>query len=568
MELAEKKSEEYLLPFIIVGGSLIFYAISFYNYPLFHSLIEISTIVVALGISIIVWSSRNYAKNDFLLIIGAAYFFIGILDLLHALTYKGINIIPGIGSDIPTQLWIASRYLLSISFLAAFLYLGKKDQGTIYEKTKAIAVLLTIYSIIFIAVLLSIFFWKIFPAAFIEGSGLTAFKINSEYVISFLFLASLFLLYKKRGFLHEKMVNMLFFSISANIVAELFFTKYAGVFDFSNMLGHLFKFMSFLFLYRAFIDFSLKRPYEFLFLDLKRSEEALRHQASFPMLNPNPVIEIDSSGKISFLNPAAKEVIRELGMDENSNMFFPKSESGLLDKLKRRESILKHLEISVKNRFFGLTLFGIPELGVIRVYAFDITDRKRAEEELKKNQQEIIKKTEEQLVESYRHMGMVNRKISIILEMEEYSKNKNNAGRIADYIIQSAVKLSRADLGIIYEYDRSRFSLIAQHEFNPKKIEALRNFSQKEIKFLEMLVNDCKRISGFCELIDIGPLNIDDALNYFVMLPLTNDSLLNGFIFLGFEGKRSLGSQDLEFLEVFSSHAGMAFSRGKNFNKD
>jgi hypothetical protein len=66
-------------------------------------------------------------------------------------------------------------------------------------------------------------------------------------------------------------------------------------------------------------------------------------------------------------------------------------------------------------------------------------------------------------------------------------------------------------------------------------------------------------VSGFCDLIDTGPLNIDGALHYFVSLPLISGRKLSGFIFLGFEKDKSLSSQELEFLEVFSMHAGLAF---------
>ena len=45
---------------------------------------------------------------------------------------------------------------------------------------------------------------------------------------------------------------------------------------------------------------------------LKESEAELAHLASFPELNPSPIIELDMAGKISYMNPAAKALFPDL----------------------------------------------------------------------------------------------------------------------------------------------------------------------------------------------------------------------------------------------------------------
>ena len=85
-----------------------------------------------------------------------------------------MGVIKGYGTDLPTQLWIAARFMESISLLIAYFLLGKK-------KMKINLVLLG-YIITLSLLFLSIFYWKIFPSCFIEGSGLTPFKKISEYI--------------------------------------------------------------------------------------------------------------------------------------------------------------------------------------------------------------------------------------------------------------------------------------------------------------------------------------------------------------------------------------------------
>lgn len=65
---------------------------SIFNYLLFHSLAEIFSICIAFTIFLLTWNSKQFLKNNFLIVMGIAYLFIGFLDLLHTLSYKGMNI--------------------------------------------------------------------------------------------------------------------------------------------------------------------------------------------------------------------------------------------------------------------------------------------------------------------------------------------------------------------------------------------------------------------------------------------------------------------------------------------
>jgi hypothetical protein len=80
------------------------YIISLYSYPVFHTIAEPFSIVIGFGLFMMIWNSRRLVDNDYLLFIGIAYFFVAAIDLVHALTYKGINLFPGYGTNMPTQL--------------------------------------------------------------------------------------------------------------------------------------------------------------------------------------------------------------------------------------------------------------------------------------------------------------------------------------------------------------------------------------------------------------------------------------------------------------------------------
>ena len=252
-----------LLGLLILFGS---YLSSLYSYLLFHSLVELFSIVVAFGIFMLAWNSRRFLDNNYLLFIGIAYFFIGGLDLIHTLAYKGMGVFPGYGSNLPTELWIAARYVESSSLLIAPLVLGRKLRPGFVFLGYAVGISL---------LLATIFYWNVFPQCFVEGVGLTSFKKVSEYIISLILIGSMILLLRSRRQFDRGVLRLLVASIAITIGSELAFTFFVDLYGLSNLIGHLFKILSFYLIYKALIEIGLGKPYDLLFRNLKQSEESL-----------------------------------------------------------------------------------------------------------------------------------------------------------------------------------------------------------------------------------------------------------------------------------------------------
>ncbi len=176
---------------------------------------------------------------------------------------------PGHGANLPTQLWIATRFMESITFLLAPLFFK--------HRLRSVAALFSYAAVTFL-LLCSIFLWDIFPACFIEGSGLTPFKKICEYIISLILLASSGLFFLNRRKFDRIVFQYLMASICLTIASELSFTFYVSVYGISNLFGHFFKIVSFYFIYKSVIEIGLTKPYNLLFRNLKQSEEALKKQ--------------------------------------------------------------------------------------------------------------------------------------------------------------------------------------------------------------------------------------------------------------------------------------------------
>ena len=251
----------------ILIGLFVILLTSFYNYLLFHGIAETFSVLIAGGVFFFAWNSKEYLKSNYFLFIGIAYLFIGIIDMAHTFAYEGMGVFTGINVNHPTQLWIAARYLESISLLLAFLFFKRK-----LNPNFLFAGFFLLTSLIFT----SIFYWEIFPDCYIVGFGLTSFKIGSEYIISAILISVIVLLFRYRSQFDKNIHRLLVASIICTIIAELFFTFYVSVFGLSNLMGHLFKIISFYLIYKAIIITGLKEPYSLLLREIKQSEDQIK----------------------------------------------------------------------------------------------------------------------------------------------------------------------------------------------------------------------------------------------------------------------------------------------------
>jgi PAS domain S-box-containing protein len=315
------------------------YLISTVNYLLFHGIVEVAGIAVAFSIFIIIWNTRKVITDGFFLIIGISFLFFGSIDLVHMLAYKGMGIFPGNSSDLPTQLWIAARYFQSITFLIATLFIGRtitKDRK--YDVAIIIGACTAACALLFA----SIFVWQNFPHCFIEGSGLTPFKIVSEYVISLILIATIVILYLKREHFDPTVWKFLIAAQLFLILGELAFTSYISVFGVMNMLGHLFRLISIYLFYRAFVVISLTRPYDLLLRELKINENTLRESENkldaIIRGSPIPQFVIDSNHRVTHWNEAlekysgikAEDII---GTNQHWRAFYPHERPCMTDLL-------------------------------------------------------------------------------------------------------------------------------------------------------------------------------------------------------------------------------------------
>ena len=378
-----------LLGIVLIAGLILTSRVS---YLVFHSLVEIFSVAVAWSIFMLAWNARRYMKNDALLLLGVASFFVGGLDMIHTLAYTGMNIFPGYDTNLPTQLWIAARYLQSLSLLAAIGLLIVPRRRALGDTATAVAIVVG-YGLA-TSLLVWTIFARVFPACYVEGVGLTPFKRISEFVISALLLLAGALLWLRRSAFSKWVVVLLLGFIGASVLSELAFTLYVGVTGLYNIIGHIFKVIAFYLLYRAIMYTGVDQAYAFVSRELQERVARLR---SYIDHAPIGVYIADETGRYLEVNPAAAQMTGYT-VDELLRMSIPDlvPPEALEETLERFRQVVgtgdAHLEgpFRHKNGSIGYWLLDAVRLSPTRFMAFttDITERRVAEANLQTRTEE------------------------------------------------------------------------------------------------------------------------------------------------------------------------------------
>jgi len=171
------------------------------------------------------------------------------------------------------------------------------------------------------------------------------------------------------------------------------------VYDQANLIGHILRIISHLFLYQALLKTGLQTPYNLIFRDIKQKEAALQQsEADLQRLfdiSPFPIIITrKSDGRFIKVNQATMDMFELISNDLKKftalDFYINLDERNkLLDKLTDQEKIQNEpLEFRTKHGKFlwclvDATLIDFEGESCLLVGMADITEQKRIQEELK-----------------------------------------------------------------------------------------------------------------------------------------------------------------------------------------
>lgn len=220
-----------------------------HSYLLFHALVELFLIVVSLTAFALAWNVRRNLDNPVLLLSGIALGPVAVLDMLHTLAFKGMGIFPA-DANLATQLWVAQRGLDAAAMMtAALLGMRAVKPHRFLAMVSAAAVVLAV-----------LVFTGRFPDCYVDGQGLTPFKLAAEWAIMAAFTVTVARLWHLREMFPPPLLALLLAANGLSLVEEAAFTLYVDVYGMLNMAGHLVAVVVGVLLYAGVVRYGLANP--------------------------------------------------------------------------------------------------------------------------------------------------------------------------------------------------------------------------------------------------------------------------------------------------------------------
>jgi len=270
-----------------------------------HSFMETFAIVVAVLVFGIGWNAYSVERPINVVLLSCAFLAVGLLDFAHMLSYAGMpDFVTVSGTQKAIDFWLAARFLAALALLSVAL-LPWKPFPFKWLRYVVLAVSLGFALLVYWVVL---FHENDLPATFIAGTGLTPFKIGSEYFIVFIHLLTVgaFLAGARKP--KPDYVAYLLAAVAIMVLSELCFTLYSSVTDIFNLMGHAYKVLAYVFIYRAVFVSSVQEPYR----RLRQSEQHVwqeKERAQVTLISiGDGVITTDEKGLIEYLNPVAEKL--------------------------------------------------------------------------------------------------------------------------------------------------------------------------------------------------------------------------------------------------------------------
>lgn len=300
----EATGDRYVAPFfgiLILWG---LYLIGLHNYLLFRNLTEMFGVILAFCIFAVAWNARMTIDNNYLLLLGISFLFVGGLDLLYVIAQIDMGVFRGYeNGQLAARLRIMAEYMQSSSFLVAALFIGRNLRAPLT---------FLVYTVITAIFLLAVFHWQV-PQGVPGVKGIEDFEKTSPIIVSVIFAGAIALLIYSRKDFDRSVLGLLLASLAAAICSEVAFLLSVKIGGPINLLRHFANIFSLCFVYAAVVQTGLRQSNNLLLYELERNESWLRGQTAgarkYPDITEVMIVTVGADGTVRLVNREAKGLL-------------------------------------------------------------------------------------------------------------------------------------------------------------------------------------------------------------------------------------------------------------------
>lgn len=270
----EVKREAAVMAAVWAAGALaavILHQTGLISFEVIHTGTEYVAVLAAAAVFLLAWNGRRYLDNGALRIIGAAYLFVGGLNLLHTLASSSFHLFPSATPALPYQSWLAARLLQAGTLAVAPFFTARRPR---MGAALAAPALVTLGLLSFLVIR---------PVAEMQtasGSFTTAGLVVEGAILAALAF-SLSAINRQRLLIGDRVLTWLTASIILTILSEVLLSATPRIDGLPDLMGHFLNMAAFYLVYKAVIETSFNRPMELLFSDLLASRASLQREKDF-----------------------------------------------------------------------------------------------------------------------------------------------------------------------------------------------------------------------------------------------------------------------------------------------
>lgn len=272
------------------------------HYLPLHMVMETMAIIVAMLGFGIAWNAYSQERPGNLTVMGVVLFGTGLLDFAHMMSVPGMpEFVTPPSMQKSISFWLAARFLPAAGFLA----IGLRWWGPLQRPRIRYALLGGVLLYVALAYWAVMFRLDQLPQFFVHGQGLTPLKIGLEYLLVGMYGLAALLIFRQSDKAVGFNASGLFAAAAIAAISELCFTLYRSHGDLFNLVGHIYKIVSYAFIYRAVFVDSVHQPFDALHQALSKEKVRAAEQHSFVRtldLLEEAVLELDRRGRILSAN--------------------------------------------------------------------------------------------------------------------------------------------------------------------------------------------------------------------------------------------------------------------------
>jgi len=382
------------------------------NYVAIHLLMEILIIVASLSIAIQAWLIVPYILSNRRMYIGALFLSLGLTEIIHTLSYKGMPFFVEESSPYAaTWFYIIGRLTLSVGLLIIYIVKPKTVSSAKRWSTYSLA-------IVYVAIWMFLVFYPThpLPALFKDGLGTTELKKVLQNISVLLQVLLIVYLWINRNSSQIEKTMIILGSIYL-ILGDIMFATYINVYDIRNFIGHILQLIGNYYFLKALYYSSVEEPFKLLVetkAKLENSKESLHHTAYHDELTGLPNLRFLNELLTSELEKKDKKTAILMLKIDRLKAIYDSIGTTFTDKVIQEVSI--RLRESLPSEIFISRLNG----GEFTIILQDLKDQ----EEITRVCNEVHQMMKMQFqIQHFQLKVRLNIGVSIILIMEKVLKN-------------------------------------------------------------------------------------------------------------------------------------------------